>query len=207
MSIRDLAIPVVGLILLFAGAYYSLEYPGMFAPVALGMVGGMVVFFGWVRLMGTINRSGLGPLIFQRLGPRDVLLLWISGSGKAYPIIARETVYEKYLTLPVLGRLRIPKGSMYVLPTGRKIGIAVAGISHVVPAEQAKVAMELKEMGFRDFQDVETFVRNYPLFLRWLGSLSEEEKKVVKENAYQFLEWVKEQKPPEGGGEVEKAEI
>lgn len=188
LGLRDVAVPALGVLLLIAGVGYTFQYPGLMAPPVLAMVGGFVILLGWVQLVGTVNRSGLGPLVYQRLGPRDVLLMWASASGKMYPIVAKETVYERYLNLPFFGKLRIPRGSMMVLPTGRKIGIAVAGVSHVVPPQQARVAMELKELGFKDFQDVETFVVNYPLFRAWLESLTEAEKEEIRDKGALYLE-------------------
>jgi hypothetical protein len=204
MGLRDIIIPVVGIVILIVGVAYTFQYPGMMGPPVLSMVGGFVTFLGWVQIVGVVNRSGLGPLVYQRLGPRDDLLMWISGSGKVYPIIAKETVYEKYITLPFVGRLRVPKGSMMVLPTGRKIGIAMAGISHVIPPQQVRVVMEFRKLGFKDFRDVEIFVKNYPLFRKWLESLTKEEKNAIKDNNYLFLEDLKRMEgEAKGGGENE----
>jgi len=206
MGLRDIIIPIVGIIILIVGVAYTFQYPGMMAPPVLAMVGGFVTFLGWVQIVGVVNRSGLAPLVYQRLGPRDVLLMWISGSGKVYPIIAKETVYEKYLVLPFVGRLRIPKGSMMVLPTGRRIGMAMAGIGHVIPPQQARMVMEFKKLGFKDFKDVETFVKNYPLFKKWLESLTNEEKEAIKDNNYLFLEDLKRAEGETKGGEEGETE-
>jgi hypothetical protein len=187
MSGKDYILVGIAFTLLLAGAYYTLERPGDLKPVLLTVTGGMLMFLPWISLVGTVNRSGLGPLIFQRLGPKDILVLWISGAGKIYPVVATEAGYEKYAKIWPVGRIRITKNSTYTLPTGRKCVIGVAGCGYSIPVEQAEAARQLKELGFKDFKELEFFIDHYREFLIWYNQLTEEERRAIKEAGVQFV--------------------
>jgi hypothetical protein len=205
---RDWILPGIALLLLFVGMGYVLYPPSELGRMYATMVmigGALLLFFAYVSFQAKVQKSGLAPLI-QELGPKDVLILWVSATGKIFPIIGKEMVYERYLSIPPVGRLRITKGSDYMLPTGRRCFIATAGVGHTIPAEQIKLVMEMRELGFKNFQDAEAFVKNFHAFLVWLNnikSLPEEQRKQleadIKQYAPVFVEQMKEEKEEEVG--------
>jgi hypothetical protein len=212
---REWILPGVALLLLFAGMGYVLYPPselGRMYATAVMIGGAFLLFFAYISFQAKVQRSGLAPLI-REMGPRDVLILWISATGKIFPIIGREMVYERYLSIFPVGRIRVTKGSAYVLPTGRKCFIACAGVGHTIPAEQMKLVMEMRELGFKNFQDAEAFVKNFHTFLVWLNnikSLPEEQRQQleadIKQYAPIFVEQMREeeQKASQEVSQVEK---
>jgi hypothetical protein len=213
---REWILPGVAILLMFVGMGYVIAPPSpmakMYALVTM-ILGGILLLFAYVNFQARVQRSGLAPLI-RDISPRDVLVLWVSATGKIFPVIGREMVYERYLSIPPIGRLRITKGSDYMLPTGRKCFIATAGVGHTIPAEQIKLVMEMRELGFKNFQDAEAFVKNFHTFLVWLNnikSLPEEQRRQleadIKQYAPVFVEQMKqEEKALEEVTEVESKE-
>ena len=210
---KEYILPGVSLLLMFVGMGYIIAPPSPMArmyAMATMIIGGVLLFFAYVNFQARVQRSGLAPLI-RELGGRDVLVFWVSATGKIFPVIGREMVYERYLSIPPVGRLRITKGSAYALPTGRRCFIATAGVAHTIPAEQIKLVMEMRELGFKNFQDAEAFVKNFHTFLIWLNnikSLPEEERKQLEDDIKQyapvFVEQMKEEQKEKEVKEVEE---
>ena len=213
---KEWIVPGIALLLLFVGMGYTIAPPSELGRIyaTVVMIGGaLLLFFTYINFQVKVQKSGLAPLI-RELGPKDALILWISATGKIFPVIGREMVYERYLSIPPVGRLRITKGSAYVLPTGRRCFIACAGAGHTIPAEQIKLVMEMRELGFKNFQDAEAFVKNFHTFLIWLNnikSLPEEQRQQleadIKQYAPVFVEQMKEEKKEEEVSRVVGEEV
>jgi len=187
MDWKDFLLPGFSMAILIAGLYYAMQYPGLPAPILMAGAGGALALLPWLMLWEKVQRSGLAPMV-EELGPKDVLVFWIGGTKKVHPVKGREMVYQDYIVLPFPGRIKITKGSVYTLPTGRKVFFASPRSDYTIPVEQAKVARELKELGFRNFAEVAVFAANYPYFVRWLSDLTEEEKEVIKQRGLEFLQ-------------------
>ena len=105
---------------------------------------------GWM-LYSTMKRSGLDPLI-RRPVKGEVLVLYISGTRRIFPLIGRELM-ERYIKLPGYGRVRVTRGSDYIF-AGWKTVFAMAGVAHTIPMEQARQAMEFRKAGLQNIGDV-----------------------------------------------------
>jgi len=184
---RTTIMALLSAILFFGGV--GLMAVGKIPGVALSVFGYLMFFAVHGKLVRDVRASGFESVI-RPLKGNEVVVLFISSTRKIFPLVGREVVYEKFISLPTFGRLKITQNSDYTLPNGRKCVIARAGVGHTIPVEQAEFARELKELGFKDFRELEVFVNNYSKFRSWWQSLTEEEKAQVKEVGPLFVEHV-----------------
>jgi hypothetical protein len=134
---------------------------GLFGMLTIGisvLTGPIIALFGGFLcllpsfvLYLNVKKSGLLQFLLpQKRG--ETIVLYFSPTRRIFPMIGRELL-ERYIKLPGYGRIRVTRNSDYMLGD-KKVVLAKTGVSHTIPLEMASAATKLKEMGFRNLDEV-----------------------------------------------------